>query len=128
MTGEVGKWSFVALLTLAAAASTTGYDDATCCVTPTATTSCAQDAVLQDFACAFGAPIDTASFRYRVNNGERVANEGWRFAVAYAALFLFSMGHAAFQKCKPDVMVAVMDNGKAIVAPTNRKGSETAEA
>ena len=77
---------------------------------------------------AFGAPIDTASFRYRVNNGERVANEGWRFAVAYAALFLFSMGHAAFQKCKPDVMVAVMDNGKAIVAPTNRKGSETAEA
>jgi len=63
-------------------------------------------------AGAVGGPPAT----YKINeiNGqpERMFNEGWRFTVAYSLLAVFCLGHAAFQKAKPGVCPAVMDNGK----------------
>jgi len=62
----------------------------------------------------FGFPIDTSNYTYAVNEAgptNRVANEGWRFAVAYAALAVFSAGHALFQKMKPGVCPTDMGNG-----------------
>lgn len=61
-------------------------------------------------------------------------NEGWRFAVGYAAVFVFCMLHAAVQMsmCKgKDGCAAILDNGKAEAeetTSTSPKAKETAEA
>merc|ERR1711988_1059706 len=77
---------------------------------------------------AFGFPLPNASvtgpITYFVNEvggvPQRTYNEGWRFCVAYSALMLFSLCHFAFQKMKPDVLPAVMDNGKVDVVLPER--------
>merc|ERR1712054_364222 len=70
--------------------------------------------------------IDTSGMGYAVNKVDgptmyptfgdlkwsRVCNEGWRFAIAYAALAVFCAVHAAIQKMIPGHMPAIMDNGK----------------
>jgi len=38
-------------------------------------------------------------------------NEGWRFAVAYAGIFVFCLGHAAYQKLRPGELPSIDDNG-----------------
>jgi len=67
-------------------------------------------------------PLGSGSITY-----ERVGNEGWRFAVAYAALCLFCLAHAVFQNMKPGSCVSIMDNGK-VEAAGNANGSSTSDA
>ena len=62
-------------------------------------------------------------------------NEGWRFAVAYAILFVVCLGHAGVQAtlCKgKEMCAAVMDNGYAEGSPSTDTAApakgETAEA
>jgi hypothetical protein len=58
-------------------------------------------------------------------------NEGWRFAVGYAAMFLFCLLHAGAQAmmCKgKDVCSAVMDNGKVEMPGTSTAKADTAMA
>jgi len=72
----------------------------------------------------FGNPMSTSNFTYAVDHDgptNRVANEGWRFAVAYASVFVFCLLHVAFQKMKPGVCPSVMDNGKADQEETSTK-------
>jgi len=83
----------------------------------------------------FDPPLpDGSEWSYRVDKNpyagtqqdgwERACNEGWRFAVAYAALAVFCLGHALFQKMKPGVLEPVMDNGK----PEGMKEAEGSKA
>eukprot|EP00967_Tisochrysis_lutea_P110131 scaffold171965_cov27-Tisochrysis_lutea.AAC.1 len=61
---------------------------------------------------AFGGDIPPdPSWGYRINNDNiRRFNEGWRFSIAYGALALFCVAHAAYQKFTGK-LPAIMDNG-----------------
>lgn len=66
--------------------------------------------------------ISSSNFQYKVNcewdftlgtwSCERKCNEGWRFAIAYAALAVVNACHALYQACYPGKCPAIMDDGK----------------
>jgi len=80
---------------------------------------------------ALGYEIEQSSgWGYAIQDTDmRAFNEGWRFSIAYACVFLFCIAHAAFQKFLPGKMEpAVMDNGVAIPADEAPAPKEEATA